>query len=406
MSRVAIIGLGYVGLPLAINVSRVGHEVVGVDNNATLVDRLSAGKSHIGDVSDSELYEAIQKGHLRFDADFNSISDCEIVVICVPTPLDADRNPDTSYLENAVRAVASNLQANTLLISESTSYPGTVRDLIYPIIKSVRGEISDSIDLVSAPERVDPGNQTFKHSNTPRVIGGMTPEASLRAANFYKSFTSEVISVSGPEAAEAAKLLENTFRQVNIAFVNEFAQVCRKLGVDVREVIAAASSKPYGFMPFQPSAGVGGHCIPVDPSYLSWIARQNGITAQFIELANQVNAEMPGYVVSRFQEISKLSSGRILILGVAYKPGVSDTRETPATGVKKALEACGFSVEWLDPLVTEWEGNSPCNNFDKISGAIVVTAQPGLPIDLLSEKKLPILDCTGTYSNVREIAQL
>ena len=406
MSRVAIIGLGYVGLPLAINVSRVGHEVVGVDNNATLVDRLSAGKSHIGDVSDSELYEAIQKGHLRFDADFNSISDCEIVVICVPTPLDADRNPDTSYLENAVRAVASNLQANTLLISESTSYPGTVRDLIYPIIKSVRGDISDSINLVSAPERVDPGNQTYKHSNTPRVIGGMTPEASLRAANFYKSFTSEVISVSGPEAAEAAKLLENTFRQVNIAFVNEFAQVCRKLDVDVREVIAAASSKPYGFMPFQPSAGVGGHCIPVDPSYLSWIARQNGITAQFIELANQVNAEMPAYVVSRFQEISQLSSGRILILGVAYKPGVSDTRETPATGVKKALEASGFSVEWLDPLVTEWEGSLPCNNFDKISGAIVVTAQPGLPIDLLLEKKLPILDCTGTYSNVREIAQL
>ena len=250
MSRVAIVGLGYVGLPLAINVSRVGHVVVGVDNNATLVDRLSAGKSHIGDVSDSELYGAIQKCHLRFDANFNSISDCEIVVICVPTPLDADRNPDTSYLEDAVRAVASNLQANTLLISESTSYPGTVRDLIYPIIKSVRGDISDSIDLVSAPERVDPGNQTYKHSNTPRVIGGMTPEASLRAANFYKSFTSEVISVSGPEAAEAAKLLENTFRQVNIAFVNEFAQVCRKLGVDAREVIAAASSKPYGFMPF------------------------------------------------------------------------------------------------------------------------------------------------------------
>ena len=406
MSRVAIIGLGYVGLPLAINVSRVGHDVVGVDNNATLVDRLSAGKSHIGDVSDSELYEAIQKCHLRFDADFKSISDCEIVVICVPTPLDADRNPDTSYLENAVRAVASNLQANTLLISESTSYPGTVRDLIYPIIKSVRGDISDSINLVSAPERVDPGNQTYKHSNTPRVIGGMTPEATLRAANFYKSFTSEVISVSGPEAAEAAKLLENTFRQVNIAFVNEFAQVCRKLDVDVREVIAAASSKPYGFMPFQPSAGVGGHCIPVDPSYLSWIARENGITAQFIELANQVNAEMPAYVVSRFQEISKLSPGRILILGVAYKPGVSDTRETPATGVKKALEACGFSVEWLDPLVAEWEGSLPCKNFDEISGAIVVTAQPGLPIEPLLEKELPILDCTGTYSNVREIAQL
>jgi UDP-N-acetyl-D-glucosamine dehydrogenase len=357
-------------------------------------------------VADGALKNQIQSGNLEFSSDFSTVSKCEIVILAVPTPLDKNRNPDLSYVESAVISVAPYFSPGTLLISESTSYPGTVRSFIVEKVREVNPEIVMNLDFASAPERVDPGNKTFDHSNTPRIVGGLTDKARDRAIDFYSTLTSEVHSASSLEVAELAKLLENTFRQVNIAFVNEFAQVCRKLGVDVREVIAAASSKPYGFMPFHPSAGVGGHCIPVDPSYLSWIARQNGITAQFIELANQVNAEMPAYVVSRFQEISQLSSGKILILGVAYKPGVSDTRETPATGVKKALAASGFSVEWLDPLVTEWEASSPCKNFDEISGAIVVTAQPGLPIDLLLEKKLPILDCTGTYSNVREIAQL
>ena len=406
MSRVAIIGLGYVGLPLALRASECGHSVLGLDINQDVILALADSHSHIPDVTDGALKNQIQSGNLEFSSDFSTISKCEIVILAVPTPLDKNRNPDLSYIENAVVSVASYLSPGALLISESTSYPGTVRNFIVEKVREVNPEVLKHLEFASAPERVDPGNKTFNHSNTPRIVGGLTDKARDRAIEFYSTLTSEVHSASSLEVAELAKLLENTFRQVNIAFVNEFAQVCRKLGVDVREVIAAASSKPYGFMPFQPSAGVGGHCIPVDPSYLSWIARENGITAQFIELANQVNAEMPAYVVSRFQEISKLSSGRILILGVAYKPGVSDTRETPATGVKKALEALGFSVEWLDPLVTEWEASSPCKSFDEISGAIVVTAQPGLTLEPLVEKKLPILDCTGTCSNVREIAQL
>jgi UDP-N-acetyl-D-glucosamine dehydrogenase len=294
------------------------------------------------------------------------------------------------------------------LISESTSYPGTARDLIAPIIQELNPSWS-SILIASAPERVDPGNPKFGHTNTPRIVGGLTQEATTRAAAFYRTFTEQVIEVSSPEVAEAAKLLENTFRQVNIALVNEIAQVMRALNVDVREVIEAASTKPYGFMPFQPGAGVGGHCIPVDPSYLSWSARGAGAEARFIDLANEVNLEMPKYVAQRLLQrvvARGTLSGILVILGVAYKSGVADTRETPASHVADALEGHGFIVGWSDPLVSTWRSSEPINDFSHVVGAIVVTAQPGVQVDQLLQLGIPILDCTGTYRGIQGVEQL
>jgi UDP-N-acetyl-D-glucosamine dehydrogenase len=262
--------------------------------------------------------------------------------------------------------------------------------------------------LASAPERVDPGNEKYNHKNTPRLVSGLTPEATKKAAEFYRSFTETVIEVSSPEVAETAKLLENTFRQVNIALVNEVAIISRALGIDVREVIDAANSKPYGFMKFTPSAGVGGHCIPVDPSYLSWRAKQAGAQARFIDLANEVNDQMPIYVSDRLLKlIGKAASGlNLLICGVAYKPGVGDVRETPADGVADYLSGLGAKISWYDPLVESWLGQerSPLNG--KYDGAIVVTSQPGMDLDPLVAAKTPIFDCTGAYKNLPLVEQL
>ena len=407
--KVAIIGQGYVGLPLAVACAEVGFTVIGIDNNAQRVKELNAGESHIEGISDSVLAAMLAKGKYVASVDFSEVSAVEVVIIAVPTPLDRQRQPDLSALEGAVRTVAPHLKSGTLLISESTSYPGTARGLVFAIIEEILGKEASEIDVASAPERVDPGNSKFHHRNTPRIVAGLTQSAATRAAEFYRRFTDDVIEVSSPEVAEAAKLLENTFRQVNIALVNEIAVISHKLGIDVREVIEAAGSKPYGFMKFFPGAGVGGHCIPVDPSYLSWKAKSVGAKARFIDLANEVNLEMPAYVAGRL--IDRLlnaghAKGDVMILGVAYKSGISDIRETPADGVANALEKAGYEVHWSDPLVSTWRGGDSTEPSNDLVGAIVVTAQPGVTIAPYVNLGIPVLDCTGAFRGIEGVEQL
>lgn len=405
---VAIIGQGYVGLPLAMAATSAGWNVVGIDVNKKTVANLNLGKSHIEDISDQILQKVISANVFKASEDFTNVENADVVVICVPTPLNNNREPDLAFLNGAVTAVAPHLKKDVLLISESTSYPGTVRDVVKGIISTLREDKGDGILLASAPERVDPGNERYNHKNTPRLVAGLTPEATRKAAEFYRSFTETVIEVSSPEVAETAKLLENTFRQVNIALVNEVAIISRALGIDVREVIEAANSKPYGFMKFTPGAGVGGHCIPVDPSYFSWRAKQVGAQARFIDLANEVNDQMPIYVSDRLLKmIGKPATGlNLLICGVAYKPGVGDVRETPADGVAEYLVSLGAKISWHDPLVESWRGQERSPLTGKYDGAIVVTPQPGMDLAPLVAAKTPIFDCTGGYKNLPLVEQL
>ena len=405
----AIVGQGYVGLPLAVICVKSGFVVTGIDIDANRVAALNAGVSHIEDVTDGQVLEMVSSGSYQGTTDFSKIMGSGVVIIAVPTPLDSHRKPDLKSLEGAVRSVAPHLNPGTLLISESTSYPGTARELILPILMEVLGEGVNAIDIASAPERVDPGNEQYHHRNTPRIVAGLTASATKRAAEFYRNFTDTVIEVASPEIAEAAKLLENTFRQVNIALVNEIAIISHKLGIDVHEVIEAAATKPYGYMKFLPGAGVGGHCIPVDPSYLSWRATSVGAKARFIDLANEVNLEMPKYVTGRLIErlhAKGFASGAVAILGVAYKAGVGDVRETPADGVADALETAGYLVRWQDPLVASWRGGHSTGPTSDLVGAIVVTAQPGLEVLKYVALNIPILDCTGAFRGSDGVEQL
>lgn len=409
LQKVAIIGQGYVGLPLAMACSEAGFAVCGIDIDQSRVDSLNSGNSHIEDVFSDRLKTSLDLGGYHATSNFAEVQNAQIVVIAVPTPLNANREPDLSALKSAVLSVAPQLKPGDLLISESTSYPGTARELILPILTQVLGQNVKEIDIASAPERVDPGNARYHHRNTPRIVAGLTPSATSRAANFYRTFTDSVIEVTSPEVAEAAKLLENTFRQVNIALVNEIAIISNKLGIDVREVIEAAATKPYGFMKFLPGAGVGGHCIPVDPSYLSWRAKSVGAQARFIDLANEVNLEMPKYVARRLvmrMQANEVKGGVVAILGVAYKAGVGDVRETPAEGVAEALESAGYDIRWVDPLVSVWRGEYSNISTADLVGAIVVTAQSGLDISPYTSLGIPILDCTGFFRNVDEVEQI
>jgi UDP-N-acetyl-D-glucosamine dehydrogenase len=354
--HVVVVGQGYVGLPLAVAAGQSGRDVVGVDLDKDRVDALNAGNSPVGDVSDAELTAVLDLGRYRASADFSAVADADVVVLCVPTPYHNDA-PDLSYVEAAAQQVGEHLAAGTLVILESTTYPGTTEEVLLPILEQASGFVSGaSLQVAFSPERIDPGNPTYGLHNTPKIVGGLTAEATTRAAEFYRGFVDKVIPVSGPKAAEMAKLLENTFRHINIALVNELAILCQDLDVDVWEVIDAAASKPFGFMPFYPGPGVGGHCIPVDPMYLSWRVRQFGGAAKFIDLARDVNAGMPLYVVTRVQDLlnereRSLKGARVLVLGVAYKPDISDLRESPALPLIELLVAKGARVTYADPYV-------------------------------------------------------
>jgi UDP-N-acetyl-D-glucosamine dehydrogenase len=352
--KVAIIGQGYVGLTISVFASKV-HEVLGFDLNSKIVSDLNKGISHIEGVASGDLKEAILFGKYRATVEASEISNSEIVVVAVPTPLDKERKPDLTYIDSACKVIAENLTAPALIINESTSYPGTLRDYIKPAIEKYSKQQFEHQYAIS-PERVDPGREDYNQKNTPRLFAGLTPEATKRTREFYSTFCDNLVEVSSPEVAEAAKLFENTFRQVNIALVNELAQISHALGIDVRETLDAAGTKPYGFMKFSPSAGVGGHCIPVDPSYLADVAEKAGVKATFIQRANEVNLDMPKYIAGRIEKDNggSLKGKKVLVVGVAYKPNVADTRETPAGLLINALEKLGAVVTWNDPVVGSW----------------------------------------------------
>lgn len=316
--------------------------------------------------------------------------------------------PDLSLLRSAALAIASFVSDETLIVSESTSYPGTLRDLIIPIVQSLKPEDSLNLYFASAPERVNPGDPIWNQKNTPRLVGAIDSASQIKSLAFYESICDSVISVSSPEIAEAAKLLENTFRLVNIALINEFTQLCSGQNINVNEVIDAASSKPYGFMPFRPGVGVGGHCIPVDPLYLTWWARQNGNQAEFVELSEAVNRKMPIFVAERALAIvnTAITKPRVLILGVAYKPGIGDVRESPASVLRDYLVEKGAEVGWHDPLVSNWEGTEPVDLNWKCDVAILANKQPGMKVEQILEKGIQILDCTNLLKNQPGVSSL
>ena len=394
----AIIGQGYVGLPLAMAAVDAGWTVIGVDNFETKVAQINSGSSPVEDISDSQLKAALSKGLYRATTDFSTVFQASVITICVPTPLDDKREPDLALLRSAAKGIAPFVSDEALIVSESTSYPGTLRDIIIPIVNGLKPEASKNVYFASAPERVNPGDPVWNQKNTPRLIGSIDDASQAKALAFYESICDAAVSVSTPEVAEAAKLLENTFRLVNIALINEFTQLCSASGINVHEVIDAASSKPYGFMPFRPGVGVGGHCIPVDPLYLTWWARQNGEKAAFVESADSINHEMPKYVARRALSMVDLNIKypKILILGVAYKPGVSDVRETPVSELREHLVAQGADVAWHDPLVPTWEGSKPVDLGWDCDVAILATNQPGMDVGKLIARGVQILDCTNS----------
>ena len=399
--KVAIIGQGYVGLTISA-FAAARYDVVGLDNSPQIVEQLNKGISHIEGVDSAVISKWASEGRYRATVNGAEIKGADIVVIAVPTPLTKDRKPDMSYIEAACASIAENIDKPVLIINESTSFPGTVRNFIKPLIEKLSVNKFDHMYAIS-PERVDPGRSDYNQKNTPRLYAGLTPAASVATRDFYSSFCDELVEVSSPEVAEAAKLFENTFRQVNIALVNEFAQIAHKLGISVHETLEAADTKPYGFMRFNPSAGVGGHCIPVDPTYLAHVAEQLGAPSTFIERANEVNLEMPLYVVDRVQADNggSLKGKKVVVVGVAYKPNVSDVRETPAEIVIDELRKRGASVTWHDDVVAAWRGEST----SALSGdiAIVVTLHNSVDVKQVLASAPYVFDTTGKIKGAKTL---
>ena len=385
-----------------------GWTVIGVDNFEAKVAQINRGSSPVEDISDAQLQAAIEKGVYKATTDYSSVSQASVITICVPTPLDEKREPDLTLLRSAATGIAPFVSNETLVVSESTSYPGTLRDIIIPVVNSLKSKDSSKIYFASAPERVNPGDPVWNQKNTPRLVGSIDNESQQRALAFYESICDAAVSVSTPEVAEAAKLLENTFRLVNIALINEFTQLCSASGINVQEVIDAASSKPYGFMPFRPGVGVGGHCIPVDPLYLTWWARQNGGRATFVESADSINHKMPRYVAERALSMvdKSINNPKVLILGVAYKPGVGDVRETPVSELRDYLKAQGADVAWHDPLVPVWEDSNPVDLEWDCDVAILATKQPGMNLTRLFAREIQILDCTNSIAGQSRVSSL
>jgi len=397
--KVVVVGQGYVGLPLAMAIAEAGHEVIGFDLNQDVIKRLNSGHSHIEDVSDTTLKNLIGKSAYKASFDPRDFSDCEVAIIAVPTPLGQKREPDVSFVESASEILGKNLAKNSLIINESTSYPGTLRDVIVPAVEKYSPTSIKHLYAIS-PERVDPGNHNWKIKNTPRLYAGLTPEAAKQTGAFYSTFCEQIIELSNPETAEAAKLFENTFRQVNIALVNEFSLICHKLGINVHEVLDGAATKPYGFMKFNPGIGVGGHCIPVDPTFLSFAAKRAGADAKFIDLANEVNFEMPKKII---EEIARkrnevISGKKIMVIGISYKPNIADVRESPTLRLIQELRNQNNEVCWHDPLVEFWgrESSTDLLESSNVDFVIVSILHEAIDKPYLIKSKIEVYDLTGT----------
>jgi UDP-N-acetyl-D-glucosamine dehydrogenase len=388
---ISVIGQGYVGLPLSLAAAKSGFKVFGVDVNQNIVNQLNSGTTDIEDVDSVSLKELLKNGSYSPTTDFSVVVESSVVLICVPTPLQDNRKPDLIYLMSAVKSVGEYLSKGSLVIIESTVAPGTTRSLVVPILEKESGLNVNEFYVAFSPERIDPQNKTWNVSNTPKLVSGLTERSSVIAIEFYSKFIDKIVGCNSIEVAEMAKLLENSFRLVNISFINEISITCQKLGIDITDVIKAASTKPYGFMSFYPSIGVGGHCIPVDPIYLAEKAREIGAPTKLIDLADEINKKMPSYFVKRSEEkIGGLNGKKVLVLGVSYKPNIADVRETPVEALIVCLKDKGAKVSWHDDLVKEWNGDKSVaisSNFD-----LAILATPHDYFDLTALGKIPILD--------------
>ncbi|MFE5310140.1 nucleotide sugar dehydrogenase [Isoptericola sp. NPDC056573] len=408
----AVIGLGYVGLPLAREAVRAGLQVRGFDVTTPVVDALNEGRSHVDDISDADVASMVEAG-FRATADVEDIRGAAAVVICVPTPLGQDGGPDLGAVIAATRTVAGVLEPGMVVVLESTTYPGTTEEVLKPILEEGGLRCGEDFHLAFSPERIDPGNPTYGMKNTPKVVGGLTPEATERAAALYSRFVDTVVVAKGAREAETAKLLENTYRHINIALVNEMARFCHELGIDLWDVIRLAKTKPFGFQAFYPGPGVGGHCIPIDPNYLSHNVRSRlGYPFRFVELAQEINATMPSYVVRRAQDIlnedaKAMRGSRVLVLGVTYKPDIADQRESPAVAVARALVAQGAELVFHDPHVARWHVNGEV--LDRVEDldtaileadlVILVQNHSAYDVDVLAEKSVRFFDTKGATTH-------
>jgi len=406
--RIGIIGLGYVGLPLAVAFGEAGCEVVGLDVDQGKIDALNAGRSYIEDVPDAAL--APLAGKLRATADYEEMAACDAVIICVPTPLSDAREPDLTYLIESAEPLAKVLRSGQLVVLESTTYPGTTRERLQPILESSGLSVGTDFHLAFSPERIDPGRTDYTVKTTPKLVGGITPACTERARELYAEICETVIVLSTPEAAELSKLLENIFRSVNIALVNELAQLCDRLEIDVWEVIDAASSKPFGFMRFDPGPGMGGHCLPVDPFYLAFKARQFDFYPEFIELAGKVNQAQPGFCVERIERAlngvrKPVNGSRVLILGVSYKGGVGDTRESPALKIIGRLQDLGADVSYHDSFVPELRGHELTSvdleqGLREVDLVAIVTAHPDVDYEQVVATAPLTIDFRGVTRSI------
>jgi UDP-N-acetyl-D-glucosamine dehydrogenase len=393
--KVSIVGQGYVGLPLSISCAQAGFKVTGIDLNEEKVSQLNKYQSIVEDVSSTELKSVSESGKYQATTDCLIDPSTEIICICVPTPLGSNHQPDLDILKAATKDVGKGLMAGMLVIIESTIQPGTTRDVVVPILAKESGLNKDQFLVAYSPERIDPMNKKFTIKNTPKLVAGLTSEAAVKAKEFYSKFIDQVDVCDSLEVAETAKLLENSFRLVNISFINELAMFCQKIGIDANDVIKAASTKPYGFMPFYPSVGVGGHCIPVDPLYLAEAARAVGAPSRFIELADEINLGMPTYFVGRASEmLGGLKDKKVLVIGVSYKPNVADVRETPVEALISGLKKSGAVVSWHDDLVKSWNGESSAALGSGYDLAILATPHDYLDLSLLGS--VPVLNTRGS----------
>ena len=411
-ARVVVVGLGYVGLPLAIEFASVGFEVVGLEADQTRCRRLQAGDSYVEDVTAEAVRGLVGEGKLQPTSDYSCIASAEIVLICLPTPTHKNREPDLTHITEGAQAMVPFLRVGQLVVLESTTYPGTTEEVLAPILAESGLEPGEDFYLAYSPERIDPGNAKFGVRNTPRVVGGINPISTTLACSLYAQVVERVVSVSSPREAEMAKLIENTFRHVNIALVNELAMLCDRMKINIWEAIAAAATKPFGFMPFHPGPGVGGHCIPIDPCYLSWKAREYDAPARFIELATEINASMPEYIVGKVVDTlnsrgKAVQGARVLILGVAYKRDIADTRESPALKIMERLRQKGAKVSYHDPHVPELVIGADllrCVPLDveTLSNAdcvVLTTDHRAYPLDLIARHSRLLVDTRHAFTD-------
>ncbi|GAA1699058.1 nucleotide sugar dehydrogenase [Dietzia cercidiphylli] len=417
MSTLVVIGQGYVGLPMALRAAQAGHEVIGLDLNETVVENLNRGTSHIDDVTSGMLAAGLEGGY-KATLDPRCIREADVVVVCVPTPLSADGGPDLRAVEATARTIGEHVQPGAVCILESTTYPGTTEEIFAPLVTANGYTVGKDLHVAFSPERIDPGNQIYGVKNTPKVVGGITEQCTEKARDFYASFIDTVVPAKGAKEAEMAKLLENTFRHVNIALVNEMVRFCQELEIDLWDAIDAASTKPFGFMGFRPGPGVGGHCIPIDPSYLSHrVKAKLGYAFRMVELAEEINHAAPWYVADRCRAIlnnerKPVNGSRILLLGVTYKPDISDQRESPAIPLANRLNAWGADIRYYDPFVPLWEfgGETQMEGERELEVALgeadlVVLLQPHSSIDLalVQATATCVLDTRGVMSRSKTV---